>query len=116
MEQQKTKKSKLEQNEMWFKVFHILPTIISITLAVAGFVLGIVLSSVWGADNDGGYEIYVLVFALAGCVLGGIFYALLKIAFSYKILHIEYLKKISGQKLSVNSDVEDIDIDELPTI
>lgn len=100
-------------NEKYFKFFVWLPIITTVIYAVACFVLGIVFTAIEGA-------IFLLVFWVGGVIFCLLNYISLKIMFSYKVLHIYYLKKIylkttkgavgNGQKAKMKEQ------DELPQI
>ena len=82
----------IDDNLKWFNGYLYLPFIIAIISFFAGILTGIVY---W---RNTGYTEWLLYGIIIG-VLGGIaVYALLKIAVSYRVLHILYLKDISENK------------------
>lgn len=98
----------IAENEKWFKFFVYLPKITTIILAIACFVLGIAL-----ATED---AIFLLAFWLGGAVGCALTYVILKLALSYKILHIYYLKGILYNDVSYDYEEEEEEPEELPEI
>lgn len=86
-----TDKEIIEDNEKRFEFFVYLPKVITIILGILVFILGCVGSM----DGNGGTTLLIW---LGGAVFCWLTYALLKLAFSYQILHIYYLKQLVKQQ------------------
>ena len=82
-----TDKEIIEDNEKRFEFFVHFPKVITIILGVICFIAGIAL-----AESTGGNSILYCWFG--GALACWITYTLLKLAFSYNILHIYYLKQL----------------------
>lgn len=99
----------IDNNEKWFKFYLNFPLIFAVISAVACFILGIFFVVV-----EGEY-IFLLVFWVGGAAYCLLQYAFFKAVFSYFILHIYYLKKIS-LKDEEKKEIEMEQPDELPEI
>ena len=83
----------IEENEKWFKFFVHLPLIVTIIEAVGCLVTSIVIFCI------GRYWAWLgCTFLFGGIVSSAITYLILKLALSYKILTIYYLKQLANQK------------------
>ena len=98
----------IDKNEKWFKFYLNFPLIFAVISAVACFILGIAAADWWGG-------VFLLVFWGGGAVYCLLQYAFFKAVFSYFILHIYYLKKIS-LKDEEKKEIEMEQPDELPEI
>lgn len=94
----------IEDNEKWFKFFVYLPKIATIAWAVCVFITGIVLAA--AIDT-------LCLIIWTGLVVSPLIYAIIKLALSYKILHIYYLKRMAnGYNINPESD-NDEDLPEI---
>ena len=80
----------LQENQKYFNFYLVLPTIVTVVLAVLAFIGGFFAVSI--ADGAG-----ILLVWMLGALVCLLVYYLMKISLSYKILHIYYLKKIAGK-------------------
>ncbi len=99
----------IKSNEKWFKFFVNLPALLTIVYSVVVFFAGLVLACV---VPDG--ELFLLIWL--GLIASPLIYCITKLALSYKILHIYYLKKITNGSVSVENSVNDASEDDLPEI
>ena len=85
-------KYEIVDNESWFNKFKNLPQVVAIVLAILYFAAGIILAVYMPTT---GYAVLAL---LGGWVVGAVIsiavYAILRISFSYKFLHMTYLRKM----------------------
>jgi len=93
----------VKSNEKWFKFFVHLPKIVAISLAVLFFIWSIVDPAVFDWYGDyygimyiGSFFGAMVIWWLIGAVMSALSYAITKLACSYKILHIYYLKDIKN--------------------
>ena len=97
----------IKTNEKWFKFFVYLPLIVaiiySLPVIVVSIVLSIVIDPLWAT----------MLTALAGAPL---VYCITKLALSYKILHIYYLKQIANGSVSIENSANEEGEEELPEI
>ena len=90
-------------NEKWFKFFVYLPKILVITFACLFFIWSIVDPAVfyyggryYGVMRIGSFFGAMMIWWLIGAAFCGIVWVVTKLAVSYKILHIYYLKNIKN--------------------
>ena len=89
-EQEEKEKRIIEEYEEWFEWIVYFPKIVTIIAAFAVALVG------FGSCVDGNAEgIAMLVVGAIVCLL---LYALMKIAVSYQVLHIYYLRKLQKQE------------------
>ena len=92
--------SVIQKNQTFFDFYVMLPEILSIVLAVIGVVAGFITIATE-------CEFWIALIIWVGtALLCFVTYCGLKIAFSYKILHIYYLKKIATAKTPYKSQDE----------
>ena len=77
----------IAENEKYFNILIMLPKIITIILGISCFILGCVFSGIF----DEGY--FIAIFWFGGAIYCLINYYILKLAMSFMILHICYMKK-----------------------
>ncbi len=75
--------------EKWFKLYKFIPVALFLLLGTFSFILA--LNSVF--DADGGFLTFIFILFL-GSIVSALIYCFAKITLSYKILHINYLKKL----------------------
>jgi hypothetical protein len=78
----------LRENQKYFNFYLVLPTIVTVVIAVLVFIGGCFAASI--ADGAG-----ILLVWLLGLIVCLLVYYLMKVSLSYNILHIYYLKKIA---------------------
>ncbi len=105
-------KDVIEKNEKWFK-FHlwapvVVPAILAVLLFLAGFICAIAIDA-----------IFIVYFWIIGGLFCLIWFAIMRVNASYKILHVYYLKQLLANKgvSSVTDGAKGVDeFDDLPMI
>ncbi len=90
--QELTLKHTIIENRRWFNVYSYLPLIVAIVIMSISFIAGIVLSAIM--PTTGSAVLALFLSWLVGGIMSTVTFLLLKIVFSYKILHIAYLTKL----------------------
>mgnify|MGYP003571540297 CR=1 FL=1 len=107
-----TAKEGMSDQEKWFSFFSIAPKIISLIITIVTAIPGIVFffmaifqKSGWSHYNKL-YWLFSLIFIFGGVIIALLTYVFLKLSFCYKILHIEYLKKILAKDNEKQTETE----------
>ena len=93
----------IEKIEKWFNFYKKLPTIWFIVIISFFFIWGIVDPCVFGIYGYGIMELPSgflcwFIWQIISIIFASLTFISTKISFSYKILHIEYLKKITDKE------------------
>ena len=102
----------IKEQEKWFgffavapKLFSIITAILTVIPSVVFFCLAIFQKSGWSHYNEL-YGLFGFICMFGGLILSLIIYVCLKLSLSYKILHIEYLKKMVVAKQGCDDNKE----------
>ncbi len=102
----------IKSNEKWFKFFVHFPMVLTIVYSVIVFFAGLILACV---VPDG--TLFLLLWL--GLIGSPLVYCITKLALSYQILHIYYLKKFTRGSVVIDNasnNENNVDEDELPQI
>ena len=102
-----TNKDKIKGQEKWFSFFALAPKVFALVTLVLSAISGIVWLFIAIFQKLGWFH-YIFAFSciLVGALLALLVYVCLKLSFCYKILHIEYLKKIVATKQGFEDNKE----------